>query len=112
MADYQPPVKDMLFAITQLAGLDQVNQLQGFEDATPDLVEAVLGEAAQLANEVVAPINEIGDRQGTRVEDGRVIVPDEFKAVYQQITADGWVGVSQPADIGGQGLPYVVGLAV
>ncbi len=112
MADYQPPVKDMLFTITQLAGLDQVNRLHGFEDATPDLVEAVLDEAAQLANEVVAPINEIGDRQGARVEDGKVIVPDEFKAVYQQITADGWAGVSQPTDIGGQGLPYIVGLAV
>jgi alkylation response protein AidB-like acyl-CoA dehydrogenase len=86
--------------------------LHGFEDATPDLVEAVLDEAAQLANEVVAPINEIGDRQGARVEDGKVIVPDEFKAVYQQITADGWAGVSQPTDIGGQGLPYIVGLAV
>jgi len=112
MADYHPPVKDMLFAITRLADLDRINQLPGFEEATPDLVEAVLEEAAQLANEVVAPINAIGDREGTRVEDGKVIVPDEFKTVYRQITGDGWAGVSQPADVGGQGLPYVVGLAV
>ncbi len=112
MSDYHAPVKDMLFAITRLADLGRINQLQGFEDATPDLVEAVLEEAAQLANEVVAPINAIGDREGTRVEDGKVIVPEEFKTVYRQITGDGWAGISQSADVGGQGLPYVVGLAV
>ena len=112
MPDYQAPVKDMLFVINHLAGLDQVSKLQGFEEATPDLVEAVLEEAAQLAGEVVAPINEIGDRKGTRVEDGKVIVPDEFKRVYQQVTGDGWSGISMSADTGGQGLPYCVGLAV
>jgi alkylation response protein AidB-like acyl-CoA dehydrogenase len=112
MPDYQAPVKDMLFVINHLAGLDQVSKLQGFEEATPDLVEAVLEEAAQLAGEVVAPINEIGDREGTRVEDGKVVVPDEFKSVYQQVTGDGWSGISMSADAGGQGLPYCVGLAV
>jgi len=112
MPDYQAPVKDMLFVINHLAGLDQVSKLQGFEEATPDLVEAVLEEAAQLAGEVVAPINEIGDREGTRVEDGKVVVPDEFKRVYQQVTGDGWSGISMSADAGGQGLPYCVGLAV
>ena len=112
MPDYQAPVKDMLFVINHLAGLDQVNKLPGFEEATPDLVEAVLEEAAQLAGEVVAPINEIGDREGTRVEDGKVVVPEAFKSVYQQVTGDGWSGISMSADVGGQGLPYCVGLAV
>jgi alkylation response protein AidB-like acyl-CoA dehydrogenase len=112
MPDYQAPVKDMLFVINHLAGLEQVSKLQGFEEATPDLVEAVLEEAAQLAGEVVAPINEIGDREGTRVEDGKVVVPDEFKRVYQQVTGDGWSGISMSADAGGQGLPYCVGLAI
>ncbi len=112
MSDYHAPVKDMLFAINRLAGLDRLNQLPGFEDATPDLVESVLEEAAQLASEVVAPINVIGDREGTRVEDGKVVVPEEFKTVYRQITEDGWAGISQSTDSGGQGLPYIVGLAV
>ncbi len=112
MSDYRAPVSDMLFAITHLAGLERINRLPGFEEATPDLVEAVLDEAAQLANEVVAPVNEIGDREGTRVEDGKVVVPDEFKTVYRQFTAGGWAGISQSSDIGGMGLPYLVGLAV
>jgi alkylation response protein AidB-like acyl-CoA dehydrogenase len=112
MSEYHAPVKDMLFAMTRLAGLGQINQLPGLEDATVDLVEAVLGEASQLAGEVIAPINEIGDRVGARVEDGKVIVPDEFEAVYRQFTADGWAGISQSADVGGQGLPHLVGLAV
>ncbi len=112
MSEYHAPVKNMLFTITRLAGLDEINQLSGYEDATPDLVEAVLNEAAQLANEVVAPINEIGDRQGTRVEDGKVVVPDEFMAAYRQFTAGGWAGISQSEAAGGQGLPYLVGLAV
>jgi len=112
MSEYHAPVKNMLFTMTRLAGLDEINQLPGYEEATPDLVEAVLDEAAQLANEVVAPVNEIGDRQGTRVEDGKVVVPDEFKAVYEQFTAGGWAGISQSEEAGGQGLPYLVGLAV
>ncbi|MBT8444525.1 MAG: acyl-CoA dehydrogenase, partial [Gammaproteobacteria bacterium] len=112
MSDYQAPVKDMLFAMRELAGLDDINQLPGFEEATPDLVEAVLEEAAQLAGEVVAPINQIGDVQGTRVENDGVTVPEEFKAVYRQYTDDGWAGISMPTDHGGQGLPYLVGLGV
>jgi len=112
MSDYRAPVSDMLFVITHLAGLERINQLPGFEEATPDLVEAVLDEAAQLAHEVVAPVNEIGDRKGARVADGKVVVPDEFTAVYRQFTAGGWAGISQSPDIGGMGLPYLVGLAV
>ncbi len=112
MSEYHAPVKDMLFTMTRLADLNEISQLPGFEDATADLVEAVLDEAAQLANEVVAPVNEIGDREGTRVENGKVVVPDEFKAVYRQFTEGGWSGISQSADVGGQGLPYLVGVAV
>ncbi|MFW2404024.1 MAG: acyl-CoA dehydrogenase C-terminal domain-containing protein [Gammaproteobacteria bacterium] len=112
MSDYQAPVKDMLFAMRELAGLKDINQLPGFEEATPDLVEAVLEEASQLAGEVVAPLNRIGDEQGTRVENDGVVVPEEFKAAYRQYTDDGWAGVSMSADHGGQGLPYLVGLGV
>ncbi len=111
MSEYHAPVKDMLFTMTRLANLNKINQLPDLEDATEELVEAVLGEAAQLANEVIAPINQIGDRQGTRVEDGKVVVPDEFKAAYQQFASGGWSGISQCEAVGGQGLPYIVGLA-
>ena len=112
MSDYQAPVKDMLFAMRELAGLEQISQLPGFEDASLDTVEAVLEEASQLAAEVIAPINRIGDEQGARVEDGGVRVPDEFKAAYRQFTGDGWSGVSMSPEFGGMGLPYLVGLGV
>ncbi len=112
MSDYRPPVKDMLFVIRDLAGLERLARLPGFEEATTDLVEAVLEEAAQLATEVIAPTNPIGDREGTRVEDGAVRVPAAFKAAYAQYVEGGWPAITQPPEHGGQGLPYLVGLAV
>jgi alkylation response protein AidB-like acyl-CoA dehydrogenase len=112
MPEYQAPVKDMMFVINELAGLDQITPLPGFEDATTELVEAVLEEASQLAHDVISPLNVIGDTTGTRVEDGQVIVAAEFKAAYQQFVAGGWGGISQSTESGGQGLPYLVGMAV
>ncbi len=112
MPDYQAPVKDMLFVLNELTGLDQIAGLPGFEEATPDLVAAVLEEAAQFASEVIGPVNTIGDASGTRVENGQVFVADEFKVAYQQFVAHGWGGVSQSTGAGGQGLPHTVGLAV
>ncbi len=112
MADYRAPVKDMMFVINELARLDRIMGLPGYEEATPDLVEAVLEEASQLAAEVIGPVNTIGDAKATRVEDGQVFVASEFKAAYQQFLQGGWSGVSHSVEAGGQGLPYVVGLAV
>jgi len=111
MTDYRAPVKEMLFVLNELAGLEGLNALPGFEDATPDLAEAVLEEAALLAAEVIAPINSIGDQQGTRVENDAVVVPKEFHSAYQQFVAGGWPGIAQSVDGGGQGLPYLIGLA-
>jgi alkylation response protein AidB-like acyl-CoA dehydrogenase len=112
MSNYQAPVKEMLFAVKELAGLADVNQLPPFADATPDLVEAILDEAAQLAADVIAPTNTVGDEKGTHIDDGRVRVPAEFAAAYGEFTAGGWGGIAQSAEAGGQGLPYLVGLAV
>lgn len=112
MSDYRAPVKDMRFVINELAGLAEVAALPGFEEATPDLVEAVLEEAAQLAAEVVAPTNVIGDNQGCRVEDGQVYVPKEFHSAYQQYMEGGWPGISMSPEFGGQGLPALVSVAV
>ncbi|MEO7386082.1 MAG: acyl-CoA dehydrogenase family protein, partial [Gammaproteobacteria bacterium] len=67
MSEYHAPVRDMLFAIRDLAGLDQLTALPGYGEATADTVEAILEEAATLAGNVISPTNAIGDRQGTRV---------------------------------------------
>lgn len=112
MTEYHAPVKEMLFALRHVAGLDDIARLPGHEEATPDLVEAVLGEAAELAREVLAPTNRIGDLEGTRVANGAVQVPKPFIEAYRQFTAGGWPGLALDPQYGGQGLPYTVGVAV
>ncbi len=112
MSDYRAPVKDMRFVINELAGLARINELPGFEEATPDLVDAVLEEAGQLAAEVISPTNAIGDSQGCQLKDGQVYVPEEFKAAYRQYAEGGWPGIAMDPEYGGQGLPTLVGTAV
>jgi alkylation response protein AidB-like acyl-CoA dehydrogenase len=112
MSEYHPPVREMLFVLRELAGLDAINALPGLEDATPDVVEAVLEEAAALASQVIAPTNRLGDTVGARVENGKVVVPPEFVEAYRQFVAGGWPGLAQDPAVGGQGLPYLVGVAV
>lgn len=112
MSDYRPPVKDMQFVINELAGLADITALPGYEEATPDLIEAVLEEAASLCSEVIAPTNVIGDEQGTKVEDGQVRVPAEFHAAYGQYVEGGWPSIVNNPEYGGQGLPKLIGAAV
>ncbi|MCP5140191.1 MAG: acyl-CoA dehydrogenase [Chromatiales bacterium] len=112
MSEYHGPVREMLFVIRELAGLDRIARLPGCEEATPDLAEAILEQAAQLAGGVIAPTNTIGDRQGSRVENDSVIVPEEFKTAYHEYQSGGWAGVTAPAEYGGQGLPFLLGVAV
>ena len=112
MAEYQAPVREMLFAIRDLAGLDRITRLPGYEEATADTAEAILEQAAELAASVISPTNQLGDGQGTRVENGGVVVPDEFKAVYREFNAGGWASLTAPPEFGGQGLPFLFGVAV
>ena len=112
MSDYKAPVKDMLFAINELANFENVAALPGYEEASPDLVEAVIEGAAQVANDIVAPTNWIGDQTGVRVEDGRVIAPEAFRVAYQALVDDGWLGISMDPEYGGQGLPSLLGIAI
>jgi len=108
MSDYQAPLKDMQFVIDELASRDKIAGLPGFEDATADMVAAILEQAAVLANEVFSPINHSGDEAGTHIENGAVVSPSGFADAYRQFVENGWQGISQPADYGGQGLPYLL----
>jgi alkylation response protein AidB-like acyl-CoA dehydrogenase len=112
MSEYQAPVREMLFTIRELAGLERITRLPGGEEATADMAEAVLEQAAGLAAKVIGPTNQIGDQKGTRVENGGVIVPEEFKAVYREYQSGGWAGVTAPEEFGGQNLPFLFGVAV
>ena len=109
---YNAPLRDMRFVLAELVGLDRVAALPGCESIGPELVDAVLDEAAKFAREVLAPINQSGDRQGARWHDGEVTTPDGFADAYARYVAGGWNALSCDPDYGGQGIPAVVSAAV
>ncbi|GER02619.1 hypothetical protein JCM17846_03010 [Iodidimonas nitroreducens] len=112
MPTYRAPVKDMTFILNELLKLDSFNDLPGFEEATPDLVAAVLEEGAKFCENELQPINASGDHEGcTRHDDGSVSAPKGFKAAYDTYVEGGWQGLTQSPEFGGQGLPHVVGFA-
>ena len=111
MPTYRAPVRDMQFVIAELAGLDRVAALPGYEEATPDVAEAVLEEAAMLAGEVLAPVNKPGDEQGASLTKDGVVAADGFAAAYRRFVENGWNGLSADPEYGGQGLPGVIGAA-
>ncbi|UCV09683.1 acyl-CoA dehydrogenase C-terminal domain-containing protein [Dechloromonas denitrificans] len=112
MSDYRAPVKDMRFVMDELAGFKELSQIAGFEEATPDLADAVLDEAAKFAGEVLAPLNRVGDQEGCQLTATGVTTPTGWKAAYKAFREAGWNGITSPADFGGQGLPDTLGIAV
>ncbi|MCE8035491.1 acyl-CoA dehydrogenase [Billgrantia tianxiuensis] len=112
MLDYQAPLRDMQFILEELAGLERIGELPGCEDASPDLVSAVLEEAGKFAAGVLAPLNTVGDRQGCRLEGERVVTPEGWQAAYDRFREAGWIGLSLPPEHGGQGLPKLVSTPV
>ncbi|MCK2096838.1 acyl-CoA dehydrogenase [Thauera aromatica] len=113
MVDYNAPLRDMQFILDELAGLDEIAALPGCEEASPDLVAAVLEEAGRFAAGVLAPINQPGDVEGCRLDgDGRVQVPAGWQQAYARFAEAGWIGLSLPQEWGGQGLPRILSTAV
>jgi alkylation response protein AidB-like acyl-CoA dehydrogenase len=109
---YTAPVKDISFVLNHVVGLSKVAALEGFEDASPDLVEAILEESAKFTGEVLAPLNWVGDQQGAQWNDGVVTTPDGWQDAYTQFVENGWGSLSFPPEFGGQGLPMCVSAAV
>ncbi len=112
MSSYTAPLKDMQFVLNELAGLDKVAALPGYEEATPDVVEAILAESAKFTEGVLAPLNWSGDREGVRWADKAVTMPKGFKEAYAQFVDNGWNALSGNPEHGGQGLPKVISAAV
>ncbi len=112
MSDYAAPIREMRFALDAVADVRALSALSGFEDLSPDLVDAVLNEAGRFAAGELAPLDRPGDRAGSRLENGAVRTPDGFREAYAKFVAGGWGGVTCDPDHGGQGLPRAVGTAV
>src|SRR5687767_10485618 len=112
MSTYSAPLKDMQFAITELAGFSEVSALPGNAEVSAELVGSVLEEAGKFAQEVLDPLNREGDKQGARLAEGKVTAPKGFKEAYGKFIEAGWNGIGGQTEFGGQGLPHLVSTPV
>ncbi|MGM4920487.1 acyl-CoA dehydrogenase C-terminal domain-containing protein [Tardiphaga sp. 813_E8_N1_3] len=113
MPSYKAPLEDVGFLLNDVFQFDRYNNLPGFADASADVREAILGEAAKLSENVLQPLNRVGDLEGCkRNDDGSVTTPKGFKEAYKQVAEGGWLGLSAPAEFGGQGLPVTLSQTV
>ena len=112
MSVYIAPLREMLFAMKEVGGLDAICAQPDHEETTPDLVEAILQEAANYAAGVLDPLNRPGDVQGARWHDGRVTPADGFREAWASFCENAWNGMPAATEWGGQGLPTLVSTAV
>ena len=113
MSDYRAPVTEMRFVMDELAGFPEISaQLPEFAESTPDMADAILDEAAKFANEVVAPLNRIGDQQGCKLTAEGVVTPPGWKEAYKAFCEGGWNSITCPPDHAGHGQPDTLGVAV
>ncbi|MCJ2037115.1 acyl-CoA dehydrogenase [Methylobacterium sp. J-068] len=108
---YRAPVADMLFALRHVAGFEAALSSGRHGDLGLDDAEAILGEAAKVADAVIAPLNRVGDRHGTPLTEGAIATPPGWQAAYRTWIEGGWNGLSADPDHGGQGLPLVLNAA-
>ena len=112
MTNFTPNLRDMEFVLAELAGLDEIAALPGYEEASPELVHAVLEEAGRIAENVLAPLNVVGDQQGAKLVDGKVQLPEGWEGAFRTMVEGNWTGLPFPAEWGGMGLPGAVNVAV
>ena len=108
---YRAPVKDMLFNMQELAGLQALTEIPAFADFGIDTAQAVLEECAKLNEDVIAPLNWTGDQNPSYFKDGKVFTTPGFKEAFKQFADGGWQGLQHPEEFGGQGLPKTIGAA-
>jgi alkylation response protein AidB-like acyl-CoA dehydrogenase len=108
MPDYKAPIRDVKFVMQELLNCHDHYQKLGYEDATPDMYDAIINEGAKFVEQEIAPLNRIGDEQGCQWNDGEVTTPDGFKEAYKLYVEGGWPTLGQDVEWGGQGLPQSV----
>ena len=108
---YKAPVRDLTFILNEVLEIDRYSNQAGFEDISSDLVGQILEEGAKFAEEVIAPINHSGDKEGCHWDNGVVTGPKGWKEAYHAMVEAGWPALSADPAYGGQGMPAVVGMA-
>ncbi len=109
---YQPPVRDLRFVLDELLGVATLTALPRYQEFSSDLAASVIDEAARFAQDVLAPINRVGDSSGASFHDGAVQMPAGFRRAYQLYIEGGWTQLAAPVEFGGQGAPLVLAVAV
>ncbi|WNC68309.1 acyl-CoA dehydrogenase C-terminal domain-containing protein [Thalassotalea nanhaiensis] len=112
MPEYKAPIRDTKFVMQELLNCEDHYQRLGYEDASIEMVDAIINEAAKLNEQIIAPINQVGDQQGCTFDNGKVTTPDGFKEAYQHYVEGGWPTLSQSLEFGGQGLPHSLSTAI
>jgi len=113
MSSYVPPLEEHNFVLNHVADLEGISKLNGYQHADPATVATILEEAGRFFAEVIEPLNKIGDIEGSRLgPDGQVQTPSGFADAYAKLVESGWPGAHLPADWGGGGLPYMIGVVV
>src|SRR6186713_1372953 len=108
---YRAPVADIAFTLKHAAGLKAALAEGLYGDLDEETVDSVIAEAGRYATEVIAPLNQVGDKFGTPFKDGHVTTPPGWKEAYTEWAAAGWNGLASPSDWGGQGLPHALNAA-
>ncbi|MDX1473068.1 MAG: acyl-CoA dehydrogenase C-terminal domain-containing protein [Reinekea sp.] len=112
MPTYKAPIRDLQFVMHEVLKSEQHYASIGAEDATPDMVDAIISEAGKFCEEVLAPLNRVGDIEGCTYKDGEVTTPTGFKEAYAQWVENGWPSLNHKAEFGGQGMPDSIGAVV
>lgn len=113
MPDYKAPLRDIKFVMNELLDSEQhYANLEGAEDATPDMIDAIIGEGAKFCEQVLSPLNQVGDQEGCTWSEDGVKTPTGFKEAYQQYVEGGWPSMTADPNYGGQGLPHSLGLVM
>ncbi|MCW8907708.1 MAG: acyl-CoA dehydrogenase C-terminal domain-containing protein [Sedimenticola sp.] len=109
MPSYKAPIRDLQFVFHELHQADQtLGSLPGFDEVSPDLVDAILEEGGKICEELLHPLNQSGDQEGCRFEDGKVTTPKGFREAYRTFIEGGWPSLAADPDLGGQGLPETI----
>jgi hypothetical protein len=112
MPSYEAPTEEFRFLLYDFLQIERYANLPGFEEASPDLIDAILEEGGKFMSEVLAPLNQVGDSEGCTFDDGEVTTPTGFKEAYQSWCEAGWGSLTADPDYGGQGLPFVLGFVI